>query len=71
MRRKVLAYLGPVRKILKPISIGLFAGKIDYSKMDGIDRSIAEAVSSSEGDWRNWEAIRGWAEGLQSILAHA
>ena len=71
MRRKVLAYLDPVRKILEPTSIGMFAGKMDYSKMDWLDRSIAEAVSSSEGDWRSWEAIRSWAQGLQPILAHA
>ncbi len=71
IRRKVLAYLDPVRKMLEPTSIGLFAGKIGYSTIDGLDRSIADAVSSSEGDWRNWEAIRGWAQGLQSILAHA
>jgi len=71
MRRKVLAYLDHVRKILEPTSIGMFAGKMDYSKMDWLDRSIAEAVSSSEGDWRSWEAIRSWAQGLQPILAHA
>ena len=70
MRGKVLAFLDPVRQILEPTSIGLFAGKMDYSKMDGLDRSIAEGVSSSEGDWRNWEAIRSWAQGLQPILAH-
>jgi menaquinone-dependent protoporphyrinogen oxidase len=70
MRHKVLAYLDPVRKILEPISIGLFAGKMDYSKMDWHDRSIAEAVSSSEGDWRSWETIRGWAQELQPILAY-
>ena len=69
MRSKALAYLDPVRKLLEPISIGLFAGKMDYCKMDGLDRSIAEGVSSSEGDWRNWEAIGGWAQGLQPILA--
>ena len=70
MRRKVLAFLDPVRTILEPTSIGLFAGKMDYSKMDWLDRSIAEAVSSSEGDWRNWEAIRGWAHDLQTNLIH-
>jgi menaquinone-dependent protoporphyrinogen oxidase len=70
MRAKVLAFLDPVRAILEPSSIGLFAGKIDFSKMDGLDRSIAEAVSTSEGDWRNWEAIRHWVQGLQPILAH-
>ncbi len=71
MQRKVLAYLDPVRKILEPTSIGMFAGKMDYSKVDWLDRSIAEAVSSSEGDWRSWEAIRGWAHDLQPTLIHA
>jgi len=71
MRQKVLGYLDPARAILEPISIGLFAGKMDYSKTDGFDRSIAEAVSSAEGDWRNWEAIRGWACNLQAVLAYA
>ena len=70
MRSKALAYLDPVRKILEPTSIGMFAGKMDYSEMDGLDRSIAEAVSSSEGDWRNWEAIRGWAHDLQPTFIH-
>ena len=71
MRRRVLAYLDPVRKILEPTSIGLFAGKIDYSRMDWQDRTIAEAISSSEADWRNWEAIRAWAHELQTSLVYA
>jgi len=71
MRAKLLAFLDPVRAILEPSSIGLFAGKIDFSKMDGLDRSIAEGVSISEGDWRNWEAIRRWVQEVQPILAHA
>ncbi len=71
MRQRALAYLDPVRKILEPSSIGLFAGKMDYGKMDWPDRSIAEAVSSSEGDWLDWEAIREWAHDLQRALVHA
>jgi menaquinone-dependent protoporphyrinogen IX oxidase len=61
MRQKVLAFLDPVREILEPISIGLFAGKIDFSKLPWLDRTIAKAVGSPEGDWRDWEAIRNWA----------
>ena len=71
IRRRVLAYLDPVRKILEPTSIGLFAGKIDYNRMDWQDRTIAEAVSSSEADWRDWEAIRAWAHELQTSLVYA
>jgi menaquinone-dependent protoporphyrinogen oxidase len=71
MRRQVLAFLDPVRALLEPVSIGLFAGKLDYRTIDGFDRSIAEAVSSAEGDWRNWEAIDKWAHDLLPVLAHA
>ena len=70
-RQQVLAFLDPVRALHEPVSIGLFAGKLDYSTIEGLDRSIAEAVSSAEGDWRNWEAIGEWAHNLQSVLAHA
>ena len=71
MRQRALAYLDPVRKMLEPASIGLFAGKMDYSTMDWQDRSIAEAVSSSQGDWRNWQAIRIWAHNLLPIFSRS
>jgi len=68
MRQRVLAYLDPVRKILEPTSIGLFAGKMDYSKINWFDRSIAEAISSSEGGWLDREAVRRWAHDLLPAL---
>jgi len=43
---------------------GLFAGKMDYSKLSWLDRTIARKVGATEGDWRNWEAIRQWARSL-------
>ncbi len=59
--QKVGAALDPVRAVLTPASIGMFAGKMDYSKLSFLDRTIAQAVGSVEGDWRNWDAIRAWA----------
>jgi len=61
MRAKVSAFLDPVRAIMKPCKEGLFAGKMDYSKISFLDRIIAKAVKSVEGDWRNWDEIRAWA----------
>lgn len=58
---KVSAALTPVRALLEPTSMGLFAGKMDFSKLSFLDRTIAKAVGSVEGDWRNWDAIRAWA----------
>jgi menaquinone-dependent protoporphyrinogen oxidase len=67
-RDEVRAFLDPVRQILEPKSIGLFAGKMDYSKLSWLDRTIAKAVKSVEGDWRNWDAIRAWAKELSPTL---
>ncbi len=69
MRKTVGAYLDPVRQILEPKSIGLFAGKMDWSKLNFIDRTLAKAMGEKEGDWRNWETIKNWAESLTPVLA--
>ncbi len=71
MRVKVAAFLDPVRKILEPASIGMFAGKMDFGKLSWIDRTIAQMVKSPEGDFRNWDAIRAWASDLRPILSPA
>ncbi len=68
-RKTVLAYLEPVHAMLEPVSIGLFAGKMDDSKLSWLDRFIAKKVGSAEGDWRDWEAIRQWARSLHMARA--
>ena len=70
MRQKVLAFLNPVHAILEPVSIGMFAGKMDSSKLSWLDRLMAKAVGTPEGDWRNWEAIREWTQELETGLVH-
>ncbi len=67
-RQEAATYLAPVRALVTPVSEGLFAGKMDYSKLSFFDRTIARMVGSVEGDWRDWDAIRAWAEGLRPIL---
>jgi menaquinone-dependent protoporphyrinogen oxidase len=53
--------MAPVRAILEPGKIGLFAGKVDLSTLSLLDRLIAKGVGSVEGDWRDWDAIKAWA----------
>ena len=66
-RQEAATYLGAVRALVEPVSEGLFAGKIDYSKLSFFDRTIAKMVGSAEGDWRDWDAIRAWADGLLTL----
>jgi menaquinone-dependent protoporphyrinogen oxidase len=74
-REHVATWLEPVRSMVKPVSEGLFAGELDISKVPSFgDRlkfrlSVAMGVWA-EGDHRDWEAIRLWAEGLRPLLLH-
>jgi menaquinone-dependent protoporphyrinogen oxidase len=38
-----------------------FTGKLDRSHLGFGDRLIASVVRAPEGDFRDWDAIRGWA----------
>jgi menaquinone-dependent protoporphyrinogen oxidase len=58
---EAMGYSEPVRAIVNPVKMGLFAGKMDFAKLSFLDRTIAKMVGSVEGDWRDWDAIRAWA----------
>ena len=58
---EVLAYLKRVRAMLEPLEIGLFAGKLDATKLGFFEKLLIKAMRSEEGDWRDWEAIHDWA----------
>ena len=50
-RRTVDAYLDPARAILRPASVGLFAGALDGSKVSFLDRLMIKAIKTPEGDF--------------------
>lgn len=68
-RAAVSDWLEPVRRLVRPVSEGLFAGALEVSKVPSLaDRlkfrlSIALGVWT-EGDHRDWDAIRAWADDL-------
>jgi menaquinone-dependent protoporphyrinogen oxidase len=78
-REQVAAWLDPVCALVKPVSggknipLGLFAGVLDTHKIHSFgDRlkfrlSVAMGVWS-EGDHRDWNAIRLWAKGRYPLL---
>jgi menaquinone-dependent protoporphyrinogen oxidase len=68
-RQEVATWMVPVRQLVHPISEGLFAGALDISKVLSFSERLKFRISValgvwSEGDHRDWEAIRGWAGGL-------
>ena len=53
-RREAAAYLDPVRELVEPVDVGLFAGAMDYGKLPFAFRRMMKAMNSPEGDFRDW-----------------
>ncbi len=75
-RQFVADFLKPVRALVRPVSEGHFAGVLDYSKLplvpEGLQmRFLSATTRTPEGDYRDWNAIRGWASGLAARLRPA
>lgn len=69
-RRKVLAYLDPLLKEVpqvKPVRIGTFAGALRYGNLSWLEKMLMKFVGAPEGDFRDWDAIRAWANDLQEV----
>jgi menaquinone-dependent protoporphyrinogen oxidase len=69
----VAEFLGPVRALVQPVSEGLFAGALDIRKVPSASDRFKFRLSVlfgvwKEGDHRDWNAIRAWAESLRPQL---
>lgn len=72
-RAQVATWLDPVSDLVHPVSVGLFAGVLDISRIPSWSDRMKFRLSVkmgvwSEGDHRDWNAIRLWAEGLRPLL---
>lgn len=56
----------------RPVSLGVFAGVLDYTKLSwpirAVMRSKMKDQGVAEGDYRDWAAIEMWARGVSGIL---
>jgi menaquinone-dependent protoporphyrinogen oxidase len=72
------AYLNPLREQapeVKPVEVGLFAGAVqpdsdrpEQKRMFFFWKMIIKAMKEQQGDYRDWDAIRAWAEKLSPLL---
>lgn len=72
-RQHVATWLAPVRALVQPVSEGLFAGALDIRQVRSFSERLKFRLSVltgvwSEGDHRDWAAIRAWAEELKTRL---
>ncbi|MDO4791325.1 MAG: flavodoxin domain-containing protein [Buchananella hordeovulneris] len=60
--------IGPVLISLEPRDNITFSGRIDSSQLSLRERSIARLGGAIEGDYRNWDLVRQWAQKVAAEL---
>jgi menaquinone-dependent protoporphyrinogen oxidase len=54
---------------VKPVDMGMFAGKVDYGTMSFLVRLLMKyIIRAPEGDFRDWERIAEWAREIEPKL---
>lgn len=72
-RQAVSGWTTQVRAQVEPVSEGLFAGKLDFTKLPLTFETLKLRLVVALGifpkeDRRDWKAIQAWAEGLSPLL---
>jgi menaquinone-dependent protoporphyrinogen oxidase len=72
-REGVSSWMEPVRALARPVSEGLFAGTLDFSKMPLTFNTLMMRLPVlfklwQVGDHRDWNAIRAWSLALAKQL---
>jgi menaquinone-dependent protoporphyrinogen oxidase len=72
-RGHVADWLAPIRSLVRPVSEGLFAGRLDIGKIPSFSDRLKFRLSVlfgvwKEGDHRDWNAICTWTENLHQLL---
>lgn len=57
-----------IAELVSPVEHTIFAGKIDKSDLGFGERAIMVAVRAPDGDFRDWDEIAAWANGITDAL---
>jgi len=68
-RPNIIEWLAPVRRSVRPVSEGIFAGVLDIGKVSSFSERLKFRLSVlfgvwSEGDHRDWDTINEWVREL-------
>ena len=65
-RATATKFAKPMIKVKQPLSLGLFGGVMDSSKLTGY--ALGMFKNHALEDNRDWEKIKGWAKDLSTLL---
>lgn len=60
--------LAELEESLNPRAHAIFFGALDYGALGFGERMIAKAVKAPEGDFRDWDTIGAWIDGIADQL---
>jgi menaquinone-dependent protoporphyrinogen oxidase len=49
----------------------VFSGRLQKTRLNLVEKAMVSAFKAEEGDFRDWESIRAWAEQLSRSLLSA
>lgn len=61
--------LAELTETLRPEAHRMFFGALDLSKLGFGERMMVKAFKAPEGDFRDWNAVSGWADEIARELA--
>jgi menaquinone-dependent protoporphyrinogen oxidase len=72
-RQAVSEWIRPVRALVRPVSEGFFAGRLDFTKLpltfDTLKMRLVVALGIfPKDDRRDWNAVRTWTETIHPLL---
>jgi len=60
--------LKPVADQIKPVDIAVFHGRLVMDELFWLHRKMVRMVNAPAGDFRDWNAIDAWANGIARFL---
>jgi menaquinone-dependent protoporphyrinogen oxidase len=60
--------LQPIADRIGPHDIAFFHGVLDMNKLNLLEKLLLKAMRAPVGDFRDWDAIASWAEGIAGAL---
>jgi menaquinone-dependent protoporphyrinogen oxidase len=65
---EVYGYLSEVRAMAEPWEVGIFAGSLDYDRLE--PHQLVKVLSKGlpKGDFRRWQDVQAWAEDVADRL---
>ncbi len=58
----------PIADRIRPRDIALFQGALEPKKLNLLEKQMIKMVKAPMGDFRDWNAITAWADGIAATL---